>query len=139
MEIAEMFEEVMMSGREPICWVSLRKFACDLHELQDQLLKKARTEETNRNEQQVEVAALPPFPTPFYRQQDPNEEVDRKFRKFADETFRTLTRYRTKGFQSNHTELQKRGMKEVRELIRKGKFTLLVSDKGGEFVVIPRQ
>ncbi|KAJ1364738.1 hypothetical protein KIN20_024892 [Parelaphostrongylus tenuis] len=30
-------------------------------------------------------------------------------------------------------------MKEVRELIREGRTRLSVSDKGGEFVVIPRQ
>ncbi|KAJ1369671.1 hypothetical protein KIN20_031184 [Parelaphostrongylus tenuis] len=118
--------------------MSLRKVACGLHDLQDQLSKKVRVEETNRNEQQVE-APKPPFPQPFYRQQDPNEEVNRKFRKFADETLRTLTHYRTKRFQSNLTELQKRGMKEVRELIREGRIRLLVSDKGGESVVIPLQ
>ncbi|KAJ1359813.1 hypothetical protein KIN20_018617 [Parelaphostrongylus tenuis] len=39
-------------------------------------------------------------------------ELDGKFREFSDETFRTLTHYRTKSFQSNFTELQKRGMKE---------------------------
>ncbi|KAJ1365418.1 hypothetical protein KIN20_025709 [Parelaphostrongylus tenuis] len=32
-----------------------------------------------------------------------------------------------------------RGMKEIRELIREGSIRLSVSDKGGEFVVIPRQ
>ncbi|KAJ1368906.1 hypothetical protein KIN20_030263 [Parelaphostrongylus tenuis] len=69
--------------------------------------------------------------------EDPNEEIDRKFRKFADETFKTLTHYRTKRFQSNLTELQKRGLKEVRELIKEGRIRLSVSDNGGEFVVIP--
>ncbi|KAJ1373722.1 hypothetical protein KIN20_036212, partial [Parelaphostrongylus tenuis] len=40
---------------------------------------------------------------------------------------------------SNLTELQKRGMKEVRKLIREGRIRPSVSDKDGEFVVIPRQ
>ncbi|KAJ1369670.1 hypothetical protein KIN20_031183 [Parelaphostrongylus tenuis] len=86
------------SPSQPISKVSLRKVACSLHDLQDQLRKKARVEETNRIEQQVE-ALIPPFPQPFYRQQDPNEEVDRKFRKFADETFRTLIHYSRKRYQ----------------------------------------
>ncbi|KAJ1370592.1 hypothetical protein KIN20_032357 [Parelaphostrongylus tenuis] len=101
------------SPSQPISKVSLRKVICGLHDLQDQLRKNARTEETNRNEQQVEVAPISPFPQPFFRQQDPNEEVDRKFRKFADDTFRALTHYRPRRFHSNLTELQRRGMKEV--------------------------
>ncbi|KAJ1366214.1 hypothetical protein KIN20_026814 [Parelaphostrongylus tenuis] len=85
------------SPSQPISKVSLRKVACVLHDLQDQLRKKARVEETSRNEQQVE-ALIPPFPQPFYRQQDLNEEVDRKFRKFAAETFTTLTHYSRKRY-----------------------------------------
>ncbi|KAJ1352405.1 hypothetical protein KIN20_008732 [Parelaphostrongylus tenuis] len=42
------------SPSQPISKVSLRKVACGLHDLQDQFRKKARAEETNRNEQQVE-------------------------------------------------------------------------------------
>ncbi|KAJ1371537.1 hypothetical protein KIN20_033504 [Parelaphostrongylus tenuis] len=86
------------SPSQPISKVSMRKVACGLRDLQDHLRKKARAEETNRNEQQVEVVPIPPFPQPFFRQQDPNEEVDRKFRKFADEICKTLTHYSTKDF-----------------------------------------
>ncbi|KAJ1369462.1 hypothetical protein KIN20_030931 [Parelaphostrongylus tenuis] len=62
------------SGRVmPLDTVSLCKVACGSHELQNQLRKKARAEETERNEQQVEVVPIPPFPQPFSRQQDSNE------------------------------------------------------------------
>uniref|UniRef100_A0A0K0DE45 Reverse transcriptase domain-containing protein n=1 Tax=Angiostrongylus cantonensis TaxID=6313 RepID=A0A0K0DE45_ANGCA len=58
---------------------------------------------------------------------------------FTNETFKVLNHYRTKRYSSNLTEVQKRGMREVRELIRSKNIRLSVSDKGGEFVVIPHQ
>ncbi|KAJ1349636.1 hypothetical protein KIN20_005232 [Parelaphostrongylus tenuis] len=107
-----------------IDWICIRKV--------EGMAPQAKAEETNRNEQQVEVVPIPPFPQPFYGQKDPDDEVDGKFRKFVGETFRTLIHYRTKRFQSNSTELQKRGMKEMRESLRKERIRLSVSDTGGD-------
>ncbi|KAJ1375023.1 hypothetical protein KIN20_038244 [Parelaphostrongylus tenuis] len=125
------------STPQPISKASLRRVVCNLHDLLNKLREMARYEETYRIEQQLEVVSIPPFPRPFYRQQDPNEEVERKFWKFADETFKTLFHYRAKRLHSNLIEVQKRDMEEVRELIREERTRLSVSDKGEEFVVIP--
>ncbi|VDM64441.1 unnamed protein product [Angiostrongylus costaricensis] len=58
---------------------------------------------------------------------------------FANETLKVLNHYRAKRHSSSLTLVQKRGMREVRELIRLKTIRLSVSDKGGEFVVIPYQ
>ncbi|VDM64627.1 unnamed protein product [Angiostrongylus costaricensis] len=58
---------------------------------------------------------------------------------FANEALKVLNHYRAKRYSSNLTPVQKRGMREVRELIRLKTIRLPVSDKGGEFVVIPHQ
>ena len=128
------------SPSQPISKLTLRKIACSLHELQDQLRRKAKLEELNNNEQH-DLGALPPspFPRAFFRQQDPNSEVDNKFRVFSDETLRILNHYRTKKFCSNLSAVQKCGMQQVKELISSKTIRLSISDKGGEFVVIPRQ
>ena len=65
------------SPSQPISTLTLRKIACSLHELQDQLRRKAKLEELNNNEQH-DLGALPPTPIPraFFRQQDPNSEME---------------------------------------------------------------
>ena len=127
------------SPAEPISKVILRKIACSLHELQDRLRGKARLETLNTNEREAGTLPLPPFPRPFFRQQDPNNEIDNKFRIFSEKTFKTLNQYLARSLRSNLTETRKRGMREVRELIKSKAIRVSVSDKGGEFVIIPRQ
>ncbi|VDM64198.1 unnamed protein product [Angiostrongylus costaricensis] len=58
---------------------------------------------------------------------------------FANEALKVLNHYRAKRYSSNLTEVQKRGMREVRELIRLETLRLSISDKGGEFAVIAHQ
>ncbi|KAJ1362706.1 hypothetical protein KIN20_022361 [Parelaphostrongylus tenuis] len=113
------------SPSQSISEVSLRKDARNLHELQDKRRKKAGAHEISREEQQKgETSPIPPFPQPFYRQPDLNKEADGKIRIFTDETFRTPILYRSRRFQSDLTEVQKCGMKEVRDLIRQVKITI---------------
>ncbi|VDM62845.1 unnamed protein product [Angiostrongylus costaricensis] len=128
------------SPSEPISKVTLRMVVCSLHELQDRLHTKARDEARNRCEQhQVGTIPVPPLPQPFFGQQEHNNEVDVNFRMFANETLKVLNHYHAKRYSSNHTLVQKRGMRAVRELMRLKTIRLCVSGKGGEFVVIPHQ
>uniref|UniRef100_A0A158PFF5 DH domain-containing protein n=1 Tax=Angiostrongylus costaricensis TaxID=334426 RepID=A0A158PFF5_ANGCS len=65
------------SPAQPISKETLRRIACSLHELQDRLRSNARIE-TQHGKEQRPARALPPppFPRLFFRQQDPNDEVD---------------------------------------------------------------
>ncbi|KAK6745282.1 hypothetical protein RB195_011792 [Necator americanus] len=126
------------SPSQPISTAVLRKIACNLQELQDRLRQKAKSKTTETAQQQSK--ALPPilFPRTFFRQQEPNAVVDISIRLFADELFNVLDRYRRRKCHPNITHEQRLGIREVRELVKSKTIRLSTSDKGGEFVVIPR-
>ena len=113
-------------------------FACSLHELQNQLRYRARLEGAGA-ERQNEGLPPTPFPRLFFKQEKPNEEIDYTFRLFSNEILHILGRYQWKKQVCNLTREQKRGIRQVRELINSRTVRLSVSDKGGEFVVIPHQ
>ena len=112
----------------------------ELSDKSDQLRYKAKQERLGL-EQERGAGALPkpPFPRTFFKQQQPDNEIDSKFRLFSDELLHILNCYRRKKFSSNLSQQQKLGFRQIRELIKSKSIRLSVSDKGGEFVVIPRQ
>ncbi|EYC41775.1 hypothetical protein Y032_0557g3394 [Ancylostoma ceylanicum] len=75
----------------------------------------------------------------FYKRQGPCDATDSRFRLFATDLFNTLGRFSNIRHRSNLSAAQKCGMEEIRSLIKSQSIRLSISDKGGEFVVIPKQ
>ncbi|KAJ1350106.1 hypothetical protein KIN20_005823 [Parelaphostrongylus tenuis] len=79
------------SSSRPISKVSLRMVAWNHMSCKTNSVKKLEPmRSVGKEKQQVEILPIPPFSQPFYRQHDPSEEIDRKFKEFAEETFETL-------------------------------------------------
>ncbi|EYC07870.1 hypothetical protein Y032_0068g178 [Ancylostoma ceylanicum] len=87
----------------------------------------------------MSIRVLPPIPFPcsFYREPDPCPDVDIKFRILSSGILSVLNRNKGR-CQSNLTYDQWQGFREIREMINCGTIRLSVSDKGGEFVVMPQ-
>ncbi|KAK6744055.1 hypothetical protein RB195_011011 [Necator americanus] len=75
----------------------------------------------------------------MYKPPEPNPTVDNKFRVFATSVYSVLERFSRKHVNFNLTVAQRRGLREIRNLITAGEIKVSVSDKGGEFVVLSRE
>uniref|UniRef100_A0A7I4Y5W9 Reverse transcriptase domain-containing protein n=1 Tax=Haemonchus contortus TaxID=6289 RepID=A0A7I4Y5W9_HAECO len=80
-----------------------------------------------------------PFPSSFYKPQEADVAMDTKFQLFATSVYRVVRQHAEKRSISNLSASQKRGLKELRDCVKAGKIRLSISDKGGEFVVIPQE
>ncbi|EYC34644.1 hypothetical protein Y032_0001g72 [Ancylostoma ceylanicum] len=116
----------------------MRRIVCNLHDFQDRLRYRAKLE-TVGTTQQAQAFPTIPFPPTFFKQQRSNFKVDVPFRLFADEVLKVLNRFRYMRTPSNLTYEMRGGIKAIRELVDSAKIRLSISDKGGEFVVIPRK
>uniref|UniRef100_A0A7I4Y0P3 Reverse transcriptase domain-containing protein n=1 Tax=Haemonchus contortus TaxID=6289 RepID=A0A7I4Y0P3_HAECO len=94
--------------------------------------------EAGAGDQANRVFPVLPFPCAYYKPQEPHAVVNTKFRLLATSVYRVVRQFvdRHPGF--NLTPLQRQGFKELRNRIEAGEIRLSVSDKGGEFVVIPQ-
>ncbi|KAK6737038.1 hypothetical protein RB195_019623 [Necator americanus] len=76
----------------------------------------------------------------MYKPPEPNPTVDNKFRVFATSVYSVLKRFsKKKRVNFNLSVAQRRGIREIRNLITAGEIKVSVSDKGGEFVVLSRE
>ncbi|EYC27489.1 hypothetical protein Y032_0009g757 [Ancylostoma ceylanicum] len=127
------------SPSQPISDSLFRKVVGNLQALQDRLRYKAKLDRIGISTlQQSNTIPAPPFPRMFHSRQEPNDDVDSRFRLFATDLFHTLSRFNRVTHRSNLTNSQKCGIREIRELIATQSIRLSISDKGGDFVVIPR-
>ena len=78
-----------------------------------------------------------PFPRTFYSEPSPVPEADIKFRTLSSGVLSVLNRFR-RVRNNNLTREQWQGFREIRQLSCNGAIRISVSDKGGEFVVIPQ-
>ena len=104
------------------------------------LRSKARRENVVQTSTLGDRRLLPPIPFPrsFYRQPEPVREVDIKFRALSSGVLQVLSKFK-QSRQTNLTLTQWQSFKELRELISAHSIRLSVSDKGGEFVVLPQE
>ena len=78
-----------------------------------------------------------PFPQSFYKEPEPVRDVDIKFKILLTGVLTAYTHHK-RYTHSNLTREQWQGFAEVREMTKNGAIRLSVSDKGGEFVVMPQ-
>ncbi|KAK6763355.1 hypothetical protein RB195_023890 [Necator americanus] len=71
----------------------------------------------------------------MYKPPEPNPTVDNNFRVFATSVYSVLERFSKKHVNFNLTVAQRRGLREIRNLIRAGEIKVFVS----EFVVLSRE
>ncbi|XGW23140.1 hypothetical protein V3C99_005411 [Haemonchus contortus] len=119
----------------------VRKVVGNLQILQDRLRCRANSivREGGAGDQADRVFPVLPFPCTFYRPQEPHAVVDTKFRLLAESVYRVVRQYVNKRTAFNLTPSQRQGFKELRNRLEAGEIRLSVSDKGGEFVVIPQE
>ncbi|KAK6740943.1 hypothetical protein RB195_009036 [Necator americanus] len=118
-----------------------RKVVGSLQLVHDRLRLRAKEEERRQENRIAEQVSLPsiPFPRMMYKPPEPNPTVDNKFRVFATSVYSVLERFSRKHVNFNLTVAQRRGLREIRNLITAGEIKVSVSDKGGEFVVLSRE
>ncbi|XGW34592.1 hypothetical protein V3C99_018497 [Haemonchus contortus] len=116
-----------------------RQVVTGLHQLRDQLRTNAVRREPRRNETESEQSMLTPIPFPrsFYSEPEPSPVEDVKFRVLSSGVLEVFKRHMRERF-SNLTNAQWEGLREIRKRVADGEIRLPVSDKGGEFVVLPR-
>ena len=120
--------------------IVFRKIVGGLHKVRDQLRIRARIAENTRNNALMSRRLVPniPFPNTFYKEPQPVREVDVKFRILSAGILSAYSEAkRLKRW--NLTRAQWLGFKEICDMTANGTVRVSVSDKGGEFVVIPRQ
>uniref|UniRef100_A0A7I4Z1G1 Reverse transcriptase domain-containing protein n=1 Tax=Haemonchus contortus TaxID=6289 RepID=A0A7I4Z1G1_HAECO len=115
-----------------------RRVLCGLQALQDNLRRNAKLRENPRERLAKPNFPAIPFPSQYFRPQDPNPTVDMKFRLSATSVYEILRRNIHRRSTSNLTASQKRGLNELIDLVNSKTIKISVSDKGGEFVVMPR-
>ncbi|EYB94787.1 hypothetical protein Y032_0167g129 [Ancylostoma ceylanicum] len=118
--------------------VTYREVVGSLHRFRDQL--RIRTRGDNRTiPNALSRRTLPhiPFPSSFYQEPEPCREADVTFRILASGVLNILNENR-KPRQSSLTRAQWQCFRGIRKLTSNGEIPLSVSDKGGEFVVIPQ-
>ncbi|EYC18662.1 hypothetical protein Y032_0026g1298 [Ancylostoma ceylanicum] len=129
------------SPTQSICPRVVRKIVGSLQYAHDRLRYQAKLEShqlaqpPNRN---TRLPALP-FPSMFFKPQEPNSHVDSAFRLFTTSVFATINQFLHKRPTQNLTPAQIRGLKEIRDLTSSGAIKISISDKGGEFVVMPKE
>ncbi|EYC39092.1 hypothetical protein Y032_0677g1444 [Ancylostoma ceylanicum] len=118
--------------------MTYRKVVGSLHRFRDLLrIRTRRDNGTTPNAFSRRTLPNIPFPFSFYKEPEPCLEADVKFRILASGVLNILNENR-KTRQSNLTKEQWQGFKEIRELTSSGEIRHSVSDKGGEFVVMPK-
>uniref|UniRef100_A0A7I4XWM4 Reverse transcriptase domain-containing protein n=1 Tax=Haemonchus contortus TaxID=6289 RepID=A0A7I4XWM4_HAECO len=133
LDLGPSFAQVRSVGREVP-----RRVLCGLQALQDNLRRNAKLRENPRERLAGPNFPAIPFPSLYFRPQDPNPTVDVKFRLFATSVYEILRRNIHRRPTSNLTASQKRGLNELIDLVNSKTIKISVSDKGGEFVVMPR-
>ncbi|EYC10589.1 hypothetical protein Y032_0054g2445 [Ancylostoma ceylanicum] len=118
---------------------TFRNVATSLHKLRDRLRIKAKRENQPHQSTHLSTRPLPwvPFPQSFYKEPEPVRDVDTKFKILLTGVLTAYTRH-SRFTHGNLTREQWEGFAEVREMTRNGAIRLSVSDKGGEFVVMPQ-
>ncbi|EYC30712.1 hypothetical protein Y032_0004g1726 [Ancylostoma ceylanicum] len=116
----------------------IRKVVGGLHRLRDQLRECKRASQL-QIPTALSTRPLPPIPFPrsFYKEPEPCADADIKFRILSSGVLSILAKNKRQR-QSNLTFEQQQGFKEIRQLTSCGVIRLSVSDKGGEFVVMPQ-
>uniref|UniRef100_A0A7I4Z2R7 Reverse transcriptase domain-containing protein n=1 Tax=Haemonchus contortus TaxID=6289 RepID=A0A7I4Z2R7_HAECO len=119
--------------------LTIRKIVCGLQKFRDQLRTKTRRDSQGQVVERLERTTPTPIPFPrsFYKESDPFPEADIKFRILSTGVLNALNRFKCER-RSNLTREQWEGFKEIRERIKRNEVRLSVSDKGGEFVVLPQ-
>ncbi|EYC36247.1 hypothetical protein Y032_0917g3034 [Ancylostoma ceylanicum] len=119
--------------------LTCRKVLGGLQRLRDMLRNKARRESAPQSSVADTRRLLPtvPFPRSFYKEPEPFLAADIKFRVLCAGILEVLNRFK-RFHQSNLSREHWQGFKEVRNLIADNSIRLSVSDKGGEFVVLPQ-
>ncbi|KAK6743042.1 hypothetical protein RB195_010355 [Necator americanus] len=114
-----------------------RKVVGGLQRLRDQHRIKAKHENTPQSTFLSRKLLPPvPFPRTFYKEPEPVREADVKFRIVSVGVLAAFNQHRNQRHR-NLTKYQWQGFREVRELISNGTLRISVSDKGGEYVVMP--
>lgn len=116
----------------------------NLQLLHDRLRHKAKIDSRGIGPGVASNTAIPPppFPATYVGPQEPNPAVDTKFRIFATSLLTVLRRSAGQSYlsrASNLTAAERNGLREIRELAKSGAIRVTVSDKGGEFVVLPQE
>ncbi|EYC21254.1 hypothetical protein Y032_0020g81 [Ancylostoma ceylanicum] len=103
------------------------------------LRNRARRENAPQSSAPEHKRLLPtvPFPRSFYKEAQPFPAADIKFRVLSSGILEVLNKFK-RVHQSNLSQEHWQGFKEVRSLIANNSIRLSVSDKGGEFVVLPQ-
>ncbi|KAK6756922.1 hypothetical protein RB195_015007 [Necator americanus] len=116
-----------------------RKVVGGLQRLRDQLRIPAYKHENTPQSTFVSRKLLPSvsFPRTFCKEPEPVREADVKFRIVSAGVLATFNQHRNQRHR-NLTRHQWQGFREVRELTSNGTLRISVSDKGGEFVVMPQ-
>ncbi|XGW33958.1 hypothetical protein V3C99_018027 [Haemonchus contortus] len=113
-----------------------RQVVTGLHRLRDQLRRSAVRKESQRASTESMLSPIP-FPCSFYKEPEPSPVQDVKFRVLSSGVLEIFRRHGRERF-SNMTNAQWEGLREMRKRVAEGEIRLSVSDKGGEFVVLPR-
>uniref|UniRef100_A0A7I4YGZ9 Unconventional myosin-Ie n=1 Tax=Haemonchus contortus TaxID=6289 RepID=A0A7I4YGZ9_HAECO len=119
--------------------LTVRKIVCGLQKFRDQLRTKARRDSQGQVVERLERTTPTPIPFPqsFYKESKPSPEADIKFRILSAGVLNALDKFKREK-RSNLTREQWEGLKEIRERIKRNEVRLSVSDKGGEFVILPQ-
>ncbi|KAK6045202.1 hypothetical protein COOONC_17293, partial [Cooperia oncophora] len=112
------------SPSRSLCKTVTQKIVGNLQSLHDRLRQRARIDSRPEGFNTVSCCGIPPppFPATYLGSQEPNPEMDSKFRIFADSLFALLRR-----------NIGKRTCQKPHLGSESG---ISVSDKGGEFVVL---
>ncbi|EYB90288.1 hypothetical protein Y032_0222g2647 [Ancylostoma ceylanicum] len=127
------------SPSQSINALTCRRIVGGLQKLRDMLRNRARRENAPQSSAPEHKRLLPtvPFPRSFYKEAQPFPAADIKFRVLSSGILEVLNKFK-RVHQSNLSQEHWQGFKEVRNLIANNSIRLSVSDKGGEFVVLPQ-
>ena len=116
-----------------------RRVVGGLYKLRDLLRLKVRRDSLPGPTISAARTLLPsaPFPRSFYKEPEPTPLADGKFRILTAGILEVLNRFKNDR-RSNLTTEQWQGFKEVRDLIGIKSIRISISDKGGDFVVMPQ-
>ena len=117
---------------------TFRKIVGSLHKLRD-LLRYKHSRDNRLQAISSNQGVLPtlPFPRSFYKEPNPTPEVEVKMRILSTSVLAALNQHRRLRH-TNMTHEQWQGFRELCELRSNGTIRISVSDKGGEFVVMPQ-
>ncbi|XGW23514.1 hypothetical protein V3C99_005612 [Haemonchus contortus] len=116
---------------------TFRKVVGNLYRLRDLLRCNDRRERNLHPTTNQRSLPTAPFPRMFYKEPDPVPNVDVKVRMLSAGVLNVLNQHRLHQ-KSNLTFQQRQGFREISELRSNGTIRISVSDKGGEFVVMPQ-